>query len=41
MKKIRLFDATLRDGSHAIGHQFTKKILKIIVKSLIKPEWMQ
>ncbi len=24
MSKIRFFDATLRDGSHAIKHQLTK-----------------
>ena len=27
MSKIRFFDATLRDGSHAIKHQLTKKII--------------
>ena len=27
MSRIRFFDATLRDGSHAIKHQLTKKII--------------
>ena len=27
MSRIRFFDATLRDGSHAIKHQLTKKTI--------------
>ena len=36
MKKIRLFDATLRDGSHAIEHQFTKKNIEDYCKVIDK-----
>jgi len=34
VKKIRLFDATLRDGSHAIRHQFTKETIETYCKSM-------
>jgi 4-hydroxy 2-oxovalerate aldolase len=34
MKKIRFFDATLRDGSHAIRHQLTKEIIQSYCKSM-------
>lgn len=36
MKKIRLFDATLRDGSHAIKHQFTQKNIEDYCKVIDK-----
>jgi 4-hydroxy 2-oxovalerate aldolase len=34
MKKIRFFDATLRDGSHAIRHQLTKEIIESYCRSM-------
>jgi 4-hydroxy 2-oxovalerate aldolase len=34
MKKVRFFDATLRDGSHAIKHQFTKETIESYCKSM-------
>jgi 4-hydroxy 2-oxovalerate aldolase len=34
MQKIRLIDSTLRDGSHAMAHQFTKEQVRAIVKAL-------
>jgi len=34
MKKIRLFDATLRDGSHAIRHQLTKETIEAYCKHM-------
>jgi 4-hydroxy 2-oxovalerate aldolase len=33
-KKIRIMDTTLRDGSHAIRHQFTKEQVRDIVRAL-------
>jgi 4-hydroxy 2-oxovalerate aldolase len=33
-KKVRIMDTTLRDGSHAIRHQFTKEHVRNIVKAL-------
>ncbi len=33
-KKIRIMDTTLRDGSHAIRHQFTKKQVHDVVHAL-------
>ena len=34
MKKARFFDATLRDGSHAIRHQLTKETIEAYCKSM-------
>ena len=34
LKQIRFFDATLRDGSHAIRHQLTKKIIESYCKTI-------
>ena len=34
MTLIRLTDTTLRDGSHAMGHQFTREQVQAIVKAL-------
>lgn len=34
MKKIRLFDTTLRDGMHAVSHQFSAEDMAEIAKSL-------
>ncbi len=33
-KKVRLIDSTLRDGSHAMAHQFTGEMVRDIVKAL-------
>ena len=33
-KKVRLIDSTLRDGSHAMAHQFTTEHVRDIVKAL-------
>ena len=33
-RKVRLIDSTLRDGSHAMAHQFTSEQVKNIVKAL-------
>jgi 4-hydroxy 2-oxovalerate aldolase len=34
VKSIRLIDSTLRDGSHAMAHQFTADMVREIVRSL-------
>lgn len=34
MSNLRFFDATLRDGSHAIGHQFEKNDIKSYCKAI-------
>jgi 4-hydroxy 2-oxovalerate aldolase len=36
MKAPRLTDTTLRDGSHAMRHQFTKEQVKSVVQALDK-----
>jgi 4-hydroxy 2-oxovalerate aldolase len=33
-RKVRLIDSTLRDGSHAMAHQFTSEQVRAIVKAL-------
>ena len=33
-KSVRLIDSTLRDGSHAMAHQFTSEMVRNIVKAL-------
>jgi 4-hydroxy 2-oxovalerate aldolase len=33
-KNVRLIDSTLRDGSHAMAHQFTSEMVRNIVKAL-------
>ena len=33
-KSVRLIDSTLRDGSHAMAHQFTSDMVRDIVKAL-------
>src|SRR6266571_3694764 len=34
MASVRLIDSTLRDGSHAMAHQFTSEMVRDIVRSL-------
>ena len=34
MKKVRFFDATLRDGSHAIKHQLKKETIELYCKTM-------
>lgn len=34
MGKLKIFDSTLRDGSHAIGHKFTKKNIEDYCKAV-------
>jgi 4-hydroxy 2-oxovalerate aldolase len=36
MKAPRLTDTTLRDGSHAVRHQFTREQVRDVVKALDK-----
>ena len=36
MKKQRILECTLRDGSYAIGFQFTEEQTRLIVKALEK-----
>ncbi|HEX5141152.1 MAG TPA: 4-hydroxy-2-oxovalerate aldolase, partial [Dehalococcoidia bacterium] len=33
-KSVRLIDSTLRDGSHAMAHQYTSEQVRNIVKAL-------
>ena len=33
-RNVRLIDSTLRDGSHAMAHQFTSEMVRDIVKAL-------
>ena len=34
MERIRIFDATLRDGSHAIGHQYTEENIRSYCRAM-------
>ena len=34
LPKVRITDTTLRDGSHAVGHQFTEEQVRNTVRAL-------